>query len=149
MTDFTRDFKYAKTHAAWKNMKNRCNNPNHPSYNYYGARGITYEPAWESFQNFLQDMGIAPGHKTLERKDNNLDYSKENWLWATWAEQATNKRQRSDNKSGVVGVSYDNTFNVWVAHAKRNFRRTQLYRGIDFFEAVCARKSFDAKEAQF
>jgi hypothetical protein len=39
---------------------------------------------------FLADMGPCPEGMTLERKDNDRGYSKENCKWATHAEQMRN-----------------------------------------------------------
>lgn len=82
-----------KTHNAWKQMQARCCNPNYPDYSYYGGRGISISPRWlESFNNFLADMGIAPTGKSLDRIDVNGNYELSNCRWATWKQQANNRR---------------------------------------------------------
>lgn len=73
-------------------MKNRCNNPSFKHYDRYGGRGITYDPAWNDFKNFLKDMGEKPSRRhQLERVDNDKNYNKENCIWATRREQTRNR----------------------------------------------------------
>jgi hypothetical protein len=71
-------------------MKRRCNNPNAENYPYYGGRGIKVCERWESFENFLHDMGVRPSKMTLDRKDSNGNYEPSNCRWASKADQATN-----------------------------------------------------------
>jgi hypothetical protein len=79
-------------------MRQRCRNPLAPQYIYYGARGITIDPAWDTYGQFLKDMGRRPLDHTLERIDNNLGYSKGNCIWATKSQQQRNTRQYNPNK---------------------------------------------------
>ncbi len=79
-------------YSSWNAMKTRCDNKSHKAYPRYGGRGITYDPAWKDFKNFLKDMGLKPDSKMeLERIDNNKNYSKDNCKWATKKEQTRNR----------------------------------------------------------
>lgn len=78
---------------AWKSMRERCSRPQHSAYVRYGARGISVCERWESFDNFLADMGSRPSAKhSLDRVDNDGNYSPDNCRWATAAEQNANQR---------------------------------------------------------
>lgn len=78
----------------WHNMIKRCTDPNTVGYEHYGARGIAVCERWaRSFDAFLADMGPKPSSRhTLERRDTMAGYSPENCCWATWAQQASNRR---------------------------------------------------------
>lgn len=79
------------THSAWRGMRQRCMNPKSKDYPKYGAKGITCCLEWDSFEQFLIDMGIRPDGYTLERKDNSKGYFKDNCRWATRMEQTLNR----------------------------------------------------------
>lgn len=75
----------------WEGMKQRCLNPNNPSYPNYGGRGIKISKRWLSFSNFYEDMGDRPSSKhSINRIDNDGDYCKANCEWADYVTQARN-----------------------------------------------------------
>lgn len=84
------------TYRVWASMIQRCENKNDKSYKYYGARGIKVSKNWHTFINFYNDMGEKPQGLSLDRKNNDGDYTKSNCRWATKIEQMNNTR-RSKN----------------------------------------------------
>lgn len=85
---------------VWADAQNRCHNPRNKAYRIYGGRGIALCSRWRfgedgksGLECFLADMGPRPSAEhSLDRKNNELGYSKENCRWATRKEQQRNMR---------------------------------------------------------
>lgn len=73
-------------------MVGRCTNPKYDNYKRYGGIGITVDPSWLNFENFVVDMGYRPEGKTLDRIDSSKGYSKDNCRWLTPSEQQKNRK---------------------------------------------------------
>ena len=90
-------------------MIQRCTDEHASNYHNYGGRGITVDPRWlESVENFFEDMGNPPSpHHTLDRRDNDKGYCKENCRWVTSQVQGNNKRtnRRIETPWGKLTVS--------------------------------------------
>lgn len=82
-----------RAYWAWSQMKKRCDNKKEMFYNYYGGRGITYNPEWKHFEKFYKDMGDCPDNLELDRIDSNGNYCKENCRWTTRHQQMRNMRR--------------------------------------------------------
>jgi hypothetical protein len=82
-------------YVLWRNILERCHNPRHPYYSYYGARGIRVADEWRAdFVTFADHIGLRPSPThTLDRIDNARGYAPGNVRWATQAEQLRNTRR--------------------------------------------------------
>lgn len=81
------------TYKSWSEMKYRCN------HNIKKYKNVSYCKRWESFENFLADMGERPPNKTLDRINFNGIYEPNNCKWSTSEEQNNNK---SSNKYYLI-----------------------------------------------
>lgn len=79
---------------CWANMLQRCTNDNSPMYSDYGGRGIGVCKSWHTFEQFYADMGPRPSkYHSIDRKDNDGPYCKDNCRWATQKQQNNNQRK--------------------------------------------------------
>lgn len=113
----------------WNLIKARCYNINNPRYIDYGGRGITVCDTWlNDFTIFYRDMGPRPSSKhSIERKDNNGNYCKDNCIWETSKNQARNKRNN-------VLLTYNNETKTTMEWAEQlnipyNTLRRRIIRG--------------------
>lgn len=87
--------KLSKTneYKIWVAMRSRCSCVTGSSYKNYGGRGIRVCERWNSFTNFLSDMGPRPSkNHSIDRINNDGNYEPSNCRWATWKEQQSNRR---------------------------------------------------------
>ena len=82
------------TYYSWQNMIARCRYQSMPAYRYYGARGITVCERWQSFGNFLADMGERPEGTQISRIDNDGNYEPSNCEWVSQAENLAERNRR-------------------------------------------------------
>jgi len=124
-----------RENRIWVSMIARCTNPNSAGWKNYGGRGISVCDRWRhSFLAFFEDMGKCADGYSLERRENNGNYCKENCYWATRKQQNNNKR------SNVIlqheGISL--TISQWSEKAGINYGtlRSRLRDGCSVAEAL-------------
>lgn len=82
-----------RLYRTWAGIKNRCLNPNSTGYENWGGRGIELCNEWYKFEPF-RDWALANGYSdklTIDRKNNNLNYTPDNCRWATVKQQNNNQ----------------------------------------------------------
>ena len=92
----TRNGHTTPEYRTYAGMIQRCTNPNNPSWNHYGGRGIKVCPRWQhSYEHFLADVGRrpSPAHSLDRYPNNDGDYEPGNVRWATRKEQNANRRK--------------------------------------------------------
>ena len=123
-----------KEYRAWMGLRKRCNNPNSLDYSQYGGRGITVCERWDSFENFLSDMGVAPNGHSIDRIDVNKGYSPENCRWADAKTQARNKtNSRFLSVNGMI-----KTLAEWaeISNTSRSNIHKRIVRGWSTEQAI-------------
>jgi hypothetical protein len=116
-------------YISWKCLIQRTTSPNSKAWKYYGGRGITVCDRWHSFSAFYEDMGPKPEPKrkySIERKDVNGPYCKDNCEWADKATQSSNRRKQKGCSSWFRGVSWHKAAGKWLAQITVNGRHKYL-----------------------
>jgi hypothetical protein len=91
-------------YRAWKGMRSRCYCITNPSYPRWGGRGITCCSEWNDYSLFREwslKNGYEPNKKlTIDRIDNDGNYTPDNCRW-------TSRREQSRNRSSNVWLTID------------------------------------------
>jgi len=103
-----------RLYNIWSGMRKRCYNKLCREYVYYGGRGITICDQWkDSFDNFCI-WSLSNGYTselTIDRIDNDGNYSPDNCRWATRSEQQRNRRNNTiydiDGKQMTAAECYE------------------------------------------
>jgi hypothetical protein len=83
-----------RLYQTWKNMRQRCNNPNRPDYSRYGRRGIRVCEEWDDYVSFRK-WALENGYNdnlTIDRIEVNGNYEPSNCRWVDNFVQANNVR---------------------------------------------------------
>jgi hypothetical protein len=134
----------SRAYQCWADMKTRCDCKENKYYDYYGGRGITYCNKWKTFEGFWEDMQEGYSEElTLNRRNNDDGYFKENCMWDNRGFQGHMKRKRKGTLFKSFGITLTRK-GKFVARMKVNEKA--VYLGTYQNESLAAKAYDDASE---
>ena len=98
---------HSRLYVIWRNINNRCYYKKDINYKNYGGRGIKVCKEWRDSYPLFKEWAIKSGYKetlTIDRIDNNGNYSPQNCKWSTRKEQNRNKSTTKLNSTKVKEI---------------------------------------------
>lgn len=86
-----------RLHRIWRHMKDRCTNPHNKSYHRYGGRGISVCDEWMNDYSAFRSWALSHGYTenlTIDRIDNDGNYTPNNCQWLTASENSKKRHGR-------------------------------------------------------
>lgn len=122
-------------------MKRRCLNPNCDKFQHYGGRGIKICKRWldkkNGFINFYKDMGERPEGLTLDRINNEGNYTPHNCRWATQKTQCNNRRNHKPVYKIFDDLTYRKDLTNYQKFAiRKKTQKTSALGLLNFFAGV-------------
>lgn len=115
------------THKAWGSMLRRARGK-HPQYT-----GITIDPSWYKFENFLADMGERPSSDYSLDKDikfpGNKHYSKQTCMWATVKQQQNAKSTTTLVDIGKKKIAVQHILSIFQPEISVSGFKKRIKRG--------------------
>ena len=139
-------------YGVWDKIVDRCENQNHCSYKNYGGRGIKICNEWRNNPEVFINWALNNGWKkelTVDRIDVNGNYEPNNCRFVDRHVQSANQRKSIKNKSGYVGITWDNSRNKWISWLSINNKTYNLGRFISKKDALDKRNNFIIKNKLF
>jgi hypothetical protein len=134
-----------RAYQCWADMKTRCDNPKNKCYRDYGGRGITYCNKWKTFEGFWEDMQENYSDDlTLNRRDNDGNYCKENCSWDNKNFQGHMKRKQEGTNLNSIGMIQN--LDTLMFHARIKLNRKSVALGSYATEEKAAKAYDDASE---
>jgi hypothetical protein len=134
------DFSHSRLYQCYKGMKRRCYNENFHQFHRYGGRGIKVCDEWLDDPEEFLSWALENGYRddlTLDRIDNDGDYTPSNCRWASLKEQARNTSRsiyvEVDGESKPLG-EWCEIYGVNRGTAYRRLRKGK--RGRDVFKST-------------
>lgn len=132
-----------KEYAMWYNMIKRNHDINCKYYDLYGGAGVTVDPRWYSFENFIKDLPFLPGYRDYIFSDNKSLYQLDKDILQS--DIPHNQRVYSKDTCMLVpatentrytGVNNKNTSSLYLGvHklANGNFQSRIMFDNVDIF----------------
>ena len=131
-----------RIHRVLVYMKQRCYNKKNTNFEYYGGRGVSICDEWINNPEIFEAWSLANGYKehlTIDRENNDGNYTPDNCRWVTKSIQARNQRKlRKNNTSGYKCVHWCEKDKAWVASITIDNRLIFIKQSKDIIECALA-----------